>query len=328
MDQSPKLDKEQRQVLYKEILRIRTIEEELASYYREQEMRCPVHFSIGQEAIAVGVCQALRPGDPVMSGHRSHAHYLAKGGDLKTMVAELYGKANGCASGNGGSMHLIDLKVNFIGATSIVAGTIPVVVGIGFANKLKDKDSISVSFFGDAATEEGLFYESLNFASLHKLPVLFVCENNLYSVFSPLSVRQPSSRKIYKIAKAMGINSVRIDGNDVEGVYLTAKNVLSEIQSGRGPYLIEAMTYRWLEHCGPNYDNHIGYRTEDEFLRWKKKDPLSNYEKKLLRESVITEELITNSREEILRDVRDAIQYAKSSPYPEASQMNRNVYAW
>ena len=126
----------------------------------------------------------------------------------------------------------------------------------------------------------------------------------------------------------MGINSVRIDGNDVEGVYLTAKNVLSEIQSGRGPYLIEAMTYRWLEHCGPNYDNHIGYRTEDEFLRWKKKDPLSNYEKKLLRESVITEELITNSREEILRDVRDAIQYAKSSPYPEASQMNRNVYAW
>lgn len=321
------MDSKQKKLLYEEILRIRVIEEELARHYCEQEMRCPVHFSIGQEAVAVGVCQALAPSDTVMSSHRSHAHYLAKGGGLKAMVSELYGKASGCSSGKGGSMHLIDLKASFIGATSIVAGTIPVAVGVGFSNKLKNKDSVSVVFFGDGATEEGLFYESLNFAALHKLPVLFVCENNLYSVYSHLSVRQPADRKIYRVSAAMGISSTRINGNDPETVYRTAKESLNVIRSGAGPFLIEAMTYRWLEHCGPNYDTNLGYRTEEEFLRWQKMDPIYNFEKRLLRESVITKKQIVTLKHRIVKEVDDAIGYAKSSPFPDVDCLTKDVYA-
>lgn len=321
------IDREKKRVLYGELVRIRVIEEELARRYCENEMRCPVHFSIGQEAVATGVCRALRPADTVMSSHRSHAHYLAKGGALKPMVSELYGRANGCAGGKGGSMHLLDLKANFLGATSIVAGTIPVGVGVGFANKLKENGLVSTVFFGDAATEEGLFYESVNFAALHKLPVLFVCENNLYSVYSPLSVRQPSGRKIYKVAKSLGVDSIRLDGNDVEAVYEAAKSAAEKIRGGGGPFFMEAMTYRWLEHCGPNYDNHIGYRAEKEFLKWKKKDPVLLYRNRLLKESVITQDVIDSLKEEVLREVNEAIDYARSSPFPEVSRGTEDVYA-
>lgn len=321
------LNREIQKRLYSELLRIRITEEVLVGAYCDQEMRCPVHFSIGQEAVAVGVCQALSGCDTVMSGHRSHAHYLAKGGNLKSMVAELYGKSTGCASGKGGSMHLIDLTANFLGATSIVAGTMPVAVGVGFANKLKNKESVSVIFFGDGATEEGLFYESLNFAALHKLPVLFVCENNLYSVYSPLSVRQPRSRKIYKVAMAMGINSVKINGNDVEKVYLNTKKALDIIRLKKGPYFIEAMTYRWLEHCGPNYDNSLGYRTEKEFLKWKENDPVVTYQQRLLKRAIISDEFIEALRHKIRREIKDAFDHAKSSSFPAPDRLTEDVYA-
>lgn len=321
------ISKKEQLSLYAQLLRIRIIEEALCSYYAQQEMRCPVHFCNGQEAVASGVCLALAKEDTVMSNHRSHGHYLAKGGGLKEMVAELYGKKEGCALGRGGSMHLIDTAANFIGATSIVAGTIPVAVGIAFANKLKKNRSVSAVFFGDAATEEGLFYESVNFAALHKLAVLFICENNLYSVYSPLSVRQPESRRIYKVADSLGVKSLRIDGNDVEEVYSAAKKAMKTIRSGGGPFLVEAMTYRWLEHCGPDYDNHIGYRQESEFLKWKKKDPVALYEKQLLKKSVISDSFIKTLKNKINSEVTEAVNYARSLPEPESFYAANAVYA-
>tara|TARA_Y100001934_G_scaffold280372_1_gene386903 strand:+ start:503 stop:1504 length:1002 start_codon:yes stop_codon:yes gene_type:complete len=313
--------------LYSEMLRIRIIEEELVRRYSEQEMRCPVHFSVGQEAVAVGICQALGGEDSVLSGHRSHAHYLAQGGDLKRMVCELYGKAAGCAGGKGGSMHLIDLSVNFLGSTSIVAGTIPVAVGVGFANKLKKSSAVVVIFLGDAATEEGLFYESANFAALHQLPVLFVCENNLYSVYSPMKVRQSPLRKNYLLAESLGIRAQGgLDGNCVLTVYQEAGKAIDSLHRGAGPCYLEFNTYRWLEHCGANYDNDIGYRTEAEFLGWKKRDPLEKLWEKLKTQpgnDAFREEKVKSFQGEI----SEAITFAKEAPFPKAQALNKDVYA-
>jgi len=314
--------------LYSEMLRIRMIEEELVRRYSEQEMRCPVHFSIGQEAIAVGVCQTLRQEDSVLSGHRSHAHYLARGGDLKRMICELYGKAAGCSSGKGGSMHLIDRSVNFLGSTSIVAGTIPVAVGVAFANKLKKSSGTVVMFFGDAATEEGLFYESANFASLHKLPILFVCENNLYSVYSPLEVRQSSLRKNHLLAESLGGQARGgLDGNDVPAVYEAVQSAMDSIRSEVGPVFLEFNTYRWLEHCGPGYDNDIGYRTDEEFQKWKRKDPLEVLEKRIKVLSSGCEDFKETERKKFQSEVSEAISCAKEAPFPAEQTLSEGVYA-
>ena len=314
--------------MYSEMLRIRMIEEELVRRYSEQEMRCPVHFSIGQEAIAVGVCQTLRQEDSVLSGHRSHAHYLARGGDLKRMICELYGKAAGCSSGKGGSMHLIDRSVNFLGSTSIVAGTIPVAVGVAFANKLKKSSGTVVMFFGDAATEEGLFYESANFASLHKLPILFVCENNLYSVYSPLEVRQSSLRKNHLLAESLGIKARGgLDGNDVPAVYEAVQSAMDSIRSEVGPVFLEFNTYRWLEHCGPGYDNDIGYRTDEEFQKWKRKDPLEVLEKRIKVLSSGCEDFKETERKKFQSEVSEAISCAKEAPFPAEQTLSEGVYA-
>ncbi len=314
--------------MYSEMLRIRMIEEELVRRYSEQEMRCPVHFSIGQEAIAVGVCQTLRQEDSVLSGHRSHAHYLARGGDLKRMICELYGKAAGCSSGKGGSMHLIDRSVNFLGSTSIVAGTIPVAVGVAFANKLKKSSGTVVMFFGDAATEEGLFYESANFASLHKLPILFVCENNLYSVYSPLEVRQSSLRKNHLLAESLGVKARGgLDGNDVPAVYEAVQSAMDSIRSEVGPVFLEFNTYRWLEHCGPGYDNDIGYRTDEEFQKWKRKDPLEILEKRIKVLSSGCEDFKETERKKFQSEISEAISCAKEAPFPAEQTLSEDVYA-
>jgi TPP-dependent pyruvate/acetoin dehydrogenase alpha subunit len=314
--------------LYSEMLRIRMIEEELVRRYSEQEMRCPVHFSIGQEAIAVGVCQTLQREDSVLSGHRSHAHYLARGGDLKRMICELYGKAAGCSSGKGGSMHLIDRSVNFLGSTSIVAGTIPVAVGVAFANKLKKSSGTVVMFFGDAATEEGLFYESANFASLHKLPILFVCENNLYSVYSPLEVRQSSLRKNHLLAESLGIKARGgLDGNDVPAVYEAVQSAMDSIRSEVGPVFLEFNTYRWLEHCGPSYDNDIGYRTDEEFQKWKREDPLEVLEKRIKVLSAGCEDFKEAERKKFQSEISEAISCAKEAPFPAEQTLSEDVYA-
>ena len=298
------------------MLRIRLVEESIADKYSEQKMRCPTHLSIGQEAIAVGVCANLTSQDQVLSTHRAHAHYLAKGGCLNSMMAEIYGKASGCSKGMGGSMHLIDTSVGFMGSTAIVGNTIPVAVGLALEKKLTRKKSIACVFFGDGATEEGAFYESVNFAIIHSLPILFICENNLYSVYSGLEVRQPVDRKIYKMVSAMGISTQHGNGNDVEEVARKVKHAKTMILKSGGPQFLEFDTYRWREHCGPNFDNNIGYREESEFLKWKKKDPLKNFY------SENSQKYIDRKIDTISQEIDDAHQFADDSKFPTLQEYN------
>jgi pyruvate dehydrogenase E1 component alpha subunit len=300
--------------LFKSMLRIRMVEESIAEKYSEGKMRCPTHLSIGQEAIATGVCSALEKKDLVLSTHRAHAHYLAKGGSLKSMIAEIYGKVTGCSMGMGGSMHLIDKRAGFMGSTAIVGNTIPVAVGLALSIKLKRRKNISCVFFGDGAVEEGVFYEAVNFAVVKKLPILFVCENNLYSVYSGLEVRQPENRKIYKMVRALGIDTHKGDGNDVEEVFSLTKLIREKIVNNAGPQFIELDTYRWREHCGPNYDNDLGYRTEEEFMSWKKRDPIETQRKRIKSNEYF------NLAESFAHEIEEAHKFADKSKYPSYKQ--------
>jgi pyruvate dehydrogenase E1 component alpha subunit len=302
------------------------VEEKIAELYPEKQMRCPVHLCIGQEAIAVGVCANLSKKDYVLSNHRSHGHFLAKGGSLKAMFAEIYGKVTGCAQGKGGSMHLIDLSVGFLGSAPIVASTIPVAVGSALGTKQKNKNNVTVVFFGDAAIEEGVFNESINFAVLKELPIIFVCENNLYGVYSPFSVRQPKNREIFLLAKAFGIESYHADGNDVTQVYNLTKQAVKKIRSGGGPVFFEFETYRWREHCGPNYDNNIGYRSEQEFFKWEKRCPIKRLQQHLLNECFINEKGISKIFQKIKLEIEEAVDFAKTSSYPNEKAAGDHVY--
>jgi len=239
--------------LLKSMKLIRLTEETIAKRYSEWKMRCPTHLCSGQEAVSAAVGAAVTPKDFFVSGHRAHGHYLAKGGNLKKMIAEIYGKASGCSSGKGGSMHLIDKTVGFMGSTAIVGGTIPIGVGLALSIKLQASKQVSCIFLGDGAIEEGVFYESVNFAVLKKLPVLFICENNFFSVYSPLKVRQPDNRKIFEMVAAMGCPAFYGNGNNPLEVFDKINSILPLIRTGNGPYFFEFETYRWREHCGPNF---------------------------------------------------------------------------
>lgn len=313
--------------LLHEMKRIRFVEEEIAARYAEGKMRCPMHLSIGQEAVAAAVGTALRRDDLAVSGHRAHAHYLAKGGSLKAMIAEIYGKETGCSRGKGGSMHLIDESAGFMGSTAIVAGTVPVGVGLAYASKVKRSDNVSCVFMGDAVAEAGVFFESVNFAVLKKLPVLFICENNLYSVYSPLSVRQPPGRRIDKMVEGMGLRAARGDGNDAAAVHELVSEGLRDIRAGHGPRFYEFETYRWREHCGPLYDNDLGYRTEAEFQEWKARDPIVRLEHALIANGTLTVAEIKAARDAIEHEVRDAFEFAENSPFPDPRDAYTDVYA-
>ena len=321
-----KLEYEKSIELYACMQRIRLVEEAISTRYVEQEMRCPVHLSIGQEAAAAGVCLALETRDKVFSTHRSHAHYLSKGGDLRKMLAEIYGKATGCIGGRGGSMHIMDLDVNMVASIPIVGSCIPLAVGSALADSLDGRDDVSIAYLGDASVEEGVFHESANFAKLRDLPVLFVCENNLYSVYTQLHERQPD-RPITSLAEAHGIPTYHCDGNDVEEVYRSTLNALKNARSNKGPSFLLLDTYRWLEHCGPNFDNDIGYRTEAEFRVWKNRDPVILYKKNLLKKGILTEESNVELKCEIQKEITAAFDFAKNSPYPDHSTAINHVYA-
>lgn len=307
--------------------RIRAVEEGIAARYAAGTMRCPVHLSIGQEAVAAGVGLALRRDDLAVSGHRAHAHYLGKGGSLQAMLAEIYGKLTGCSSGKGGSMHLIDESVGFMGSTAIVAGTVPVGVGLAYGMKFKRSSQVSCVFHGDAVVEAGVFFESVNFAALKKLPVLFVCENNLYSVYSPLHVRQPQGRSIARMVEGVGVPAVCGDGNDVAEVYEMTQGALAAIRAGGGPRFLEFSTYRWREHCGPAYDNDLGYRTEAEFIAWQAKDPITRFEATLRDSGAISAAELGHMDEEIEREINAAFTFAEASPFPEPAHAYTHVYA-
>ena len=311
---------------FHQILRIRLVEEAIAERYRDQEMRCPVHLSIGQEAVAVGVCAALTKSDLAVSGHRSHAHYLAKGGNLKKMIAELYGRSTGCTGGRGGSMHLVDQESGFQCALPIVGGSIPIGVGLAMALQQNNSPQVVVVFIGDAAVEEGVFHESANFAAVHRLPVLFVCENNLYSVYTHLADRQPA-RPIGELARAHGLFVAQGDGNDVSDVYTRTVNAAQSARNMGGPCFLEFSTYRWREHCGPNFDNHIGYRTEAEFEAWKKKCPVAALTDLLRASGALSLAEEESIRKKIIEEIDEAFTFAKSSPYPDAATAGDRVYA-
>ncbi|HLB33486.1 MAG TPA: thiamine pyrophosphate-dependent dehydrogenase E1 component subunit alpha [Chthoniobacterales bacterium] len=312
---------------FEQILRIRMVEETIAERYSEQEMRCPVHLSIGQEAIAAGACSAVTTNDYAMSGHRSHAHYLAKGGSLKAMIAEIYGKSTGCCEGRGGSMHLIDRSAGFLGAVPIVGSTIPIAVGTALTSQLDHKETVTLAFFGEGATEEGVFHESMNFASLRNLPVIFICENNLYSVYTSMEPRQPMHREVNLQAIGHGVEAHQADGNDVEEVYRLVTAASLKARAGDGPTFLEFKTYRWREHCGPGYDNHIGYRSPEEFEGWKTLCPLDRLRRRLKAENLLTETLEENLRQKIRAEIEDAFAFARSSPFPDSSTMTQYLFA-
>ncbi len=312
--------------LYKKLLLIRRVEENIAEKYKEREMRCPVHLSIGQEAVAVGICADLKKTDLVYSTHRCHAHYLAKGGSLKRMIAEIYGKETGCTGGRGGSMHLIDLDAGFGGATPIVGNSIPIAVGTAFANKLKNNHNITVVFLGDGTVEEGVFHESLNFAALKKLSILFVCENNLFSVYTHLSERQ-TKHPIYKLAQGHGVEASQHDGNNLSEIYKVSSNAIKKLRSGNGPVFLEFLTYRHREHCGPNFDDNLGYRDERLVRAWKKKDPIDNFEKHILATKAVSQKVLDVIKKATEDEIREAFDFAKSSNFPKHEELYERIYS-
>ena len=309
------------------MIRIRAVEETIARRYSEQKMRCPTHLCTGQEAVAAGVGLALRDDDYMVGSHRAHGFYLGKGGDLKAMLAEIYGKATGCASGKGGSMHLIDQSVGFMGSTAIVANTIPVGVGLAFSSYIKGNDRVSAVCFGEGATEEGAFYEAANFAVLKKLPVIFVCENNLYSVYSPLRVRQPEGRMLTEMATGIGLQSEAIDGNDAQAVHRAVSAAAERARAGEGPSFLEFATYRWREHCGPNFDNDIGYRTEAEYLSWRERDPIAALQRKLEADGVVSGPSVQMKVLEVAAEIAQAFEFAENSPFPDVETIHQHLWA-
>ena len=317
-----------RKRLYRHMYRIRAVEEAIADRYPRGQMRCPVHLSICQVAIPAVFDETVGITDFCVSTHRGHAHYLAKGGDLTAMISEIYGKATGCSKGKGGSMHLIDLDVNFMGTSAIVGNSIPVGVGLALSAQLRKSDQISCVFLGDGAIEEGVFYESVNFAAVRSLPVLFICENNLYSVYSPLEVRQPRDRCISDMVGAMGITSTNTDGLNLELCYEVMKNAVAAVRNGRGPHFLEFSTYRWREHCGYAFDNDLGYRTEDEFLFWQSRDPLTKLETELnFADRSLETNSVVQTKASIDVEIEAAFAAAENAPFPSYQEVFCDVLA-
>ncbi|MDC0861980.1 thiamine pyrophosphate-dependent dehydrogenase E1 component subunit alpha [Alphaproteobacteria bacterium] len=305
----------------------REVEKSIAKIYPEGDIRCPTHLSIGQEAVPAAFSKISNRNDFAVSTHRGHLHYLAKGGNLNQFFSELFGKENGCSSGKGGSMHLIDLNVNFMGTSAILGNSIPLGVGLGLSIKQKKQRLISTIFFGEGATEEGVFYESLNFSALKKLPVLFICENNFYSVYSPLNVRQPKDRKIHKIAQTLGVKSKLNKSNDVISIYEDIDLAMKYIKKNKKPYFLEFETYRYIEHCGPNQDDNLGYRPLNEQKIWRKKDSLLKIEKYLLKNDKFFNIRKNKINKQIDRLIIKSLDHASKSKEPKLSSAFMSPYA-
>lgn len=314
------MDKTKAAKFYTSLYRIRRVEEEIARIYPTDKIKSPVHLSIGQEAISVGVCEALLPDDVVFGTYRGHALYLAKGGNLKKMIAELYGKVTGCAKGKGGSMHLIDIKKGVMGGSAIVGTTIPQAVGYAYALKIRRSNCVVVSFFGDGASEEGVFHESMNFAALKKLPIIFICENNFYAIHTHQLHRQ-SNLNIWERAQSYGIPSERIEDNNIFKIYERISKTVKALRSGRaGPFFFECMTYRWKEHVGPNDDFNLGYRSEKERESWVKNDQVQKVGQLLnpkKRKKIETQ---------VENEIKKAFEFAEKSPFPKDLELFTDVF--
>ena len=307
--------------IYRSLYQIRRIEEEVVRVYPTDKVKSPVHMSIGQEAVSVGVCEALRADDIVFGTYRNHALYLAKGGDPKKMIAELYGKATGCAKGKGGSMHLVDVAAGIMGGSAVVGTTIPQAVGFAFALKLQRSDKLVASFFGDGAIEEGAFHESMNFAALKKLPIIFICENNSYAIHSRQEARQ-SATDIYKFAGAYGMPAERIPDNDVLAIHERVTKAAADLRAGAdGPRFFECMTYRWKEHVGPADDYQAGYRSYEEARPWVEGDQVKRIGQ------MIAPDVRARIEKEVATEIAEAFAFAEASPFPEPEELLLDVFA-
>lgn len=309
--------------LHRELLRIRLAEETLAKRYREQEMRTPAHFGTGQEAVAVGVCQALRTDDVVFSHHRCHNHYLAKGGGIYELAAELYGRADGCSGGRGGSVHLTAPECGMVATSAILGEMTAVAVGAALSFQMDNIDRVAVTFFGEGSMDEGSFYEAINYASIKKLPVLFACENNLYATESPLGVRQAPDTDLCERVRAFKVGAERIDGNDVLEVYRAAEKAIAQLRSGNGPFFLECMTYRWREHVGPHFDHEFdrSYRSRREVEAWMERCPVKRSGERLMQSGIVMPAELDKWRGVMQAEVDAEIDRASHAPWPEVSTL-------
>ena len=311
----------------KTMLEIRITEEYIADLISAGKARCPCHLGIGEEAIATGISANLRNSDRVFGAHRSHSHYLAMCHDIESLIAEVLGKATGCSKGMGGSMHLYSAENGFYGSVPIVAGTISIALGAALAAKMDDQDDIAVAYFGDGASEEGSLHESLNMAASYQLPILFVCENNLYSSHLDISQRQPSDR-ISRFADAHKISSRVIDGNDINEVVKVSHDLISSIRADKGPAFLETITYRWRGHVGPDENIDVGVRRKaEDIAAWKKRDPIARLYTSMKNEKILTDESYNELLEDVDRRVNSAVKDAMLAPYPESSSLLDYVYA-
>ncbi len=299
--------------LFYKALKIRLVEQKIIELYPSDKIQSPVHLSIGQEAVAVGICQSLETKDLLCGTYRSHAFYLAKGGDLGQMFAELYGRVTGGCRGKAGSMHLAAPEVGFMGSSAVVASTIPHAIGAALAAKKLGKDQVIVAVFGDGATEEGVYHESLNFAQLHQLPVIFICENNGFAVHSRLHARQ--AYKITDQAKLYGLPVTEcFEGYDLLKVHHTFADVLTKFQAQRTPQFLEIQTYRYHEHVGPGEDFDAGYRSREELEKWRSQDPL-----------ILDTKLVERFQPEIAQEIETAVAFAENSPNPGIEELLAHV---
>lgn len=303
---------------------LRRFEEKIVEVYGRQDMKTPVHLYVGQEAIAAGVGAHLRPEDYLVTTHRSHAHCLVKGAAPEALYAEFYGRVTGCCKGMGGSMHPAFPELGITGTSAIVGGGIPHGVGLALAARMRGESRLAAVFFGDGASEEGTFHESLNFAALKKLPVLFVCENNGYATVSPLNQRQPNPDVVER-ARGYGIMAEQVDGNDVAAVYATAESAVEHIRAGKGPAFIEAMTYRWKGHVGPEEDWTRGARSKDELEQWKTRCPIERTLATLLEQGMVRADYDERVAE-LDAELDAAIERARQAPMPEPSQMEELLF--
>jgi len=284
-----------------------------------------VHLSIGQEAISAAINFVFNSKDLAVSSHRAHAHYIGKGGNIKKMFAEILG-LSGCSSGIGGSMHLTDKSVGFISSSAIVGNSIPVGVGLSLSQKIENKKNLTLIFFGDGATEQGVFFESINFSVLKNLPSLFICEDNKYSVYSPLSVRQPINRDILKVVKKMGMQTKEADGNNIFEVLKAYKQAKKYITTKKKPFFIKFNTYRYLEHCGPYDDDNLNYRPNKEIKKWKKKCPILFFSNYLLKKKLMTSKEISILEKSIESYIFNIYESSKKYPKPNFFKIKKLIY--
>ena len=314
--------------MFLEMLRIRVIEQRIAGRYAEQEMRCPVHLSIGQEAVAVGVCAHLSRSDRVMSAHRSHGHYLAKGGSVYAMIAELYGRKDGCCGGRGGSMHLMDQEAGFWGAVPIVGSTLPIALGLALADRRLGRKNRTAAFFGEGATEEGVFAETLNLACVLRVPMLFVCENNGFSVYTPLPPRRSPDFDFGGLARSLGARFFQGDGNNVEEVSRITAEALEAIEKDPSrPCVLEFFTWRYYEHCGPGQDDHLGYREQEAVKQWAKRCPVTTARARLVAADPQLEKEIQAAEKRYLEEIEAVIEKVRASARPDPATLQRGVFA-